>query len=258
MPFPEAKRVIYKQNTLDNVICQLRFPPNLTIDLEVPAGFQEAIREDYPIYEETTEFQQEISLQLKGEILNPMSKVSTNKNHLFTSEDGVWKINLTRTFISISCSKYTRWEEFIARFEKPLKTLQEIYSPPFFTRLGLRYINVFCRSKLGLNEVDWSELIQPQFLGFLASDIKSHVSEFSNACEVKLSDDISSARIITTMVNNKQGERCFMVDSDFYTPSKVDTQEVFKKLDFIHKRSTNSIRTIITPILHQTMRPTEI
>lgn len=51
MPFPDVPRVIYEINPLDEVICQLRFPPVLKIDTEVPAGFQEQIRDDYPFYE---------------------------------------------------------------------------------------------------------------------------------------------------------------------------------------------------------------
>ena len=52
MPFPEVKRVIYKKNPLDRVICQLRFAPILKIDAEIPADFQEMIRADFPNYSE--------------------------------------------------------------------------------------------------------------------------------------------------------------------------------------------------------------
>ena len=46
MPFPVTKRIIYKKNPLVEVICQLRFPPILSIDTEIPARFQGAIKKN--------------------------------------------------------------------------------------------------------------------------------------------------------------------------------------------------------------------
>ena len=51
MAFPEAPRVLYELNPLHEVICQLRFPPVLRIETEVPSGFQERIRASFPYYE---------------------------------------------------------------------------------------------------------------------------------------------------------------------------------------------------------------
>jgi uncharacterized protein (TIGR04255 family) len=56
MAFPEAPRVIYEKNPLDEVLCQLRFPTVLKIDAEPPAAFQELIRADYPFYERKPTF----------------------------------------------------------------------------------------------------------------------------------------------------------------------------------------------------------
>ena len=55
MLFPDAKRTIYKNNVLEQVICQLRFPTILKIDTEVPSRFQEVIRHRFPIYKQTNE-----------------------------------------------------------------------------------------------------------------------------------------------------------------------------------------------------------
>ena len=48
--FSTEERCIYRKNQLNEVICQLRFPEILTIGVNVPAAFQEAIRDEYPQY----------------------------------------------------------------------------------------------------------------------------------------------------------------------------------------------------------------
>ena len=51
MPFPESKRVVYQQNPLVEVICQIRFPTILQIGSEEPTAFQNSVRAEYPLYE---------------------------------------------------------------------------------------------------------------------------------------------------------------------------------------------------------------
>ena len=53
--FSNDERVIYAKRQLVEVICQLRFPEILKIDVSEPADFQERIRRDYPQYEKKIE-----------------------------------------------------------------------------------------------------------------------------------------------------------------------------------------------------------
>jgi uncharacterized protein (TIGR04255 family) len=55
MPFPEIERIVYRNNPLTEVVCQLRFPPILSIESELPVKFQDAIREMYPSFQEKVE-----------------------------------------------------------------------------------------------------------------------------------------------------------------------------------------------------------
>ena len=68
MTFPEVERIIYDNNPLDRVICQIRFPPILRIESELPTNFQEQIRRDFPEYEEKLDHQ----LKLHG-VLNTIN-----------------------------------------------------------------------------------------------------------------------------------------------------------------------------------------
>jgi uncharacterized protein (TIGR04255 family) len=262
MPFPMVERVIYNKNPLDSVICQLRFPPILRIETDILSKFQEVVFDWFPIYQENTEFQQEISagidIQFPDRIMNPISKVTSNKNHSFVSVDGNWTINLTRTFISIKTTKYIRWEDFWSKFEMPLDFFIKEYKPPFFTRLGLRYIDVFCRSGLGLDGIEWRDLINTPYLGLLSSgieDVRKNVRESRNINEIKLEDDISRLKITTALVRSIDQEECFLVDSDFYTPRRVTVNEINQAIIFLHERSTRLIRNVIKDRLHYAMEP---
>ena len=46
----DQQRCIYDMNPLAEVICQLRFPEILSIQANIPANFQEAIRHIFPKY----------------------------------------------------------------------------------------------------------------------------------------------------------------------------------------------------------------
>lgn len=48
MLFSEDEACTYAKNPLLEVICQLRFPPILSINENTPAEFQEAVRDMFP------------------------------------------------------------------------------------------------------------------------------------------------------------------------------------------------------------------
>src|SRR5688572_28624795 len=102
MPFPEARRSLYKNNPIELVVCQLRFPPILRIDAELPVAFQDKVRTTFPDFGESSEFRIDVPTgvgdQIPPEILRQVIQSSAIKNYEFTSADGQWKINLTRTF----------------------------------------------------------------------------------------------------------------------------------------------------------------
>lgn len=264
MPFPEVKRVIYKKNPLDRVICQLRFPPILKIDAEIPAEFQDRVRKDFPNYSEATELRVEPSPGIKGELptelLSKVLQSTSTKNYKFSSEDGEWEINLTRTFIALTANKYERWEKFREKIEILSKALIEIYSPAHFSRIGLRYIDVIQRSSLGLNAVNWKQLFQPYILGVLgAAEISDFVRNAESRYEIGLSDGESTVRMITKLVEDEEnGEIRYMIDSDFFNTKKTPINETMGRLDYFNKRASRLIQWCITDRLHKSLEPQEV
>ena len=262
MPFPERKRIIYKKNPLERVICQLRFPPILKIETEIPAAFQEKIRRDFPNFLEKSEWKVEVPLSVPGQLASEMPGQllqSAGKNFEFSSENEEWNVNLTRTFIALTSLKYTRWEKFKEKLSIPITAFLEIYSPDYFSRLGLRYIDIIKRSDLGLDGVSWNELLQPYILGLLATqDVGPNVEGYESKNEIHLEDGKSTVRIITKLVEMDKGEVCFVIDSDFFTTTRIETNEAISKLDYFNTRGSRLLQWCITERLHNAMEPEAI
>ena len=152
MLFSEYARYQYVRSPLVEVICQLRFPAILTINTKEPAEFQEAVRHDFPRYAARKE---QLPPKVTG-LGTPNPKLEQQPavvNHSFVSADGLWKINLTKDFIALSTLRYTQWEDFALRLDKPLAQFIQVYEPAFFERVGLRYVNAVSRKALGLTDL---------------------------------------------------------------------------------------------------------
>ena len=161
--FSQEPRCLYRKNQIGEVICQLRFPEILTIGANVPVAFQEAIRSDYPQYSARQEAPPPKISGAPGNLTleNPPSTV----NYQFVSADGVWRVNLTSTFISLACSRYTSWEEFAKKLDKPLVAFIKTYKPAYFERVGLRYLNFISRKDLNLEGTPFRDLFNAMYIG---------------------------------------------------------------------------------------------
>lgn len=262
MPFPNSPRVIYSKNPLVEVICQLRFPSILRIDSEVPSKFQEKIRHQYPLFEETPI--KELKLELPPELIQAfkevISPVKTGKiAYDFLSPDKTWKVGLTREFIALSTNKYERWEEFKAYLEEPLSALINVYSPAFFTRVGLRYRDVICRSALGLpTDYPWSELLKPHIAGELTSPtLADCVFGVAKKIQVRLSEN-AEVLIQHGFVQHPEGETCYLIDSDFSISAQTEVTDVIPTLDLFNRQTRDFFRWCITDQLHRAMEPRPI
>ena len=261
MPFAESKSTIYKKTVLNQVICQLKFPPILRIDAELPVDFQEHVNKGFPNYTEKTNLSLEWSLRVKEPIPSQsdtwVPRTDSMKNHEFSTEDGQWKINLARSFLAFSTDSYSVWEDFKKRLEIPLKALIHVYSLSHFSRIGLRYKNVIQRSALGLDGVDWSELLKPQMLGILAdSETSRFVRDLQSVCEITLPDIDSSVRVSTRLTRDRErDEICYVIDSDFFNAQKTSIDEALSGFDDFNQHASRLFQWCITERLHKSMEP---
>lgn len=260
--YSQEPRCLYLNNQLGDVICQLRFPEILSIGANIPVAFQDAIRDEYPQY---TALQETPAPKLTGapgsfKVENQPATV----NYQFVSEDGVWRINLTSRFISLACARYTSWEEFARKLDKPLVAFIQIYKPAYFERVGLRYLNFFSRGALGLNNVPFSELINPIYLGPLADEEVSEAQ--SGRCTVEAELNLKAGcrlKLHTGPGMIKRGgqpdqELKFIFDQDLFLPGKVPVNMTTGALSTLHSQAYSIFRGAITDTLHDAMVPTSI
>jgi len=259
----------YNRNPLINVICQVRFPPILTISETLPAAFQDELRHQYPQFKSLTEqqfhfnFEQDQSGTFSASAID---QTDTAKNYHFASADGVWGVNLTNTFLAVSTSHYSSWEEFMGRVQKIVTVFNRLYSPAFFERVGLRYINAIQRTRLNLPPATpWTKLICPFALGFLSEDtIRDKVSGFNSITEIT-NDNGVITRIVTALgqvKNNTQAEQyvpeiSFIIDTDSFS-GKVNNVSESINLEKLHQTATEIFQSVITKELHTAMEPMPI
>ncbi len=256
------QRYIYKRNQLANVICQLRFPDILSINHEEPAKFQEAIREEFPIYAAQREQNPPKITGAPGnlKIETPPATI----NYQFSSVDGAWKVNLTKNFISLSCSKYECWEDFARRLDSPLAAFIQIYKPACFQRIGLRYINIISKEALELSHVPFRDMIAPEYTGILAFDSvnESAVNRCSFDTELALPGGCvakihaGTGRVSRNGIADKEIK--FIFDQDLYMSGNIPVNYSAGSLQTLHSQAYPIFRGAITELLHEAMEPQSI
>lgn len=255
MNLPEAPRVIYERNPLTEVISQVRFPSILRIEAELPAGFQDRIRQQLPVYKEAASELLPAGLVLPAEFADLMKNAGTRRERSFGSEDGRWTVTLAKDFLALTTAKYSRWEDFRGYLDGALNALQAEYQPAYFSRIGLRYRNVIRRSQLGLDGVGWDVLLRNHLAGELtAPEIAPHVESAVRQTVVRLSqyDGKVGLRHGLTAEN---GEACYFVDNDFYRDTRTDVADVATILQFFSRQAHFLFRWCIDEQLHDAMGP---
>lgn len=253
MVFPDSLRVIYEKNTLETVICQLRFPPILRIESEIPADFQDRIRAAYPLFKEkrTPDFPGEFPPEIARLIASESSA-----NYEFMSDNENWSVSLTSDFLALTAKRYERWEDFKENLRVPRESLLEIYRPAFFSRIGLRYRNVISRSSLGLADTDWSELLNPRILGELSEPFLSPRIKNSGHEVVVDLDENARVRIRHGMARKREGsEILYLIDADYFTEKRTEVNDAINTLDRFNRESGRLFRWCITNRLHEAMVP---
>jgi uncharacterized protein (TIGR04255 family) len=254
--FPHSDRVVYANNPLAEVICQLRFPTVLKVESDIPADFQERIRHRFPIYEAD---EKEILPGLPEEFKKAVGDKITRKQHQFRTEANDSSIFLSREAIGISTTHYERWELFKADIDLALSAATEIYRPSYFSRIGLRYRNLIDREAWGLAEEPWCALLRPEIAGELClTEWAEGAEEVSRAIRARMNEEGDHVLLQHGIALDAEDERQgYLVDFDYYYSEKVEIKDADEIIERLHSHSGKAFRWAITDALHRALGPSE-
>lgn len=255
--FSKEERRHLSNHQLGEVICQLRFPEILMIGEKVPAAFQEMIRDEFPQYSVRKDTPAPKITGAPGNFT--LENTPATVNYQFVSADGVWRVNLTSTFISLACNRYNSWEDFAKKLDKPLAAFIQVYKPAFFQRIGLRYLNFISRNKLGLEGTPFSDLIQPPYLGILAEPDVAEATVARSAVDTELSIaggcrvKIHAGPGLIKKNGQQNQEVHFIFDQDLYMGGNVPVNYSAGALETLHGQAWSIFRGAITETLFDAM-----
>lgn len=256
-------QTVYRKAPVHEVICQLRFPAILSINNTEPSDFQEAIRAQFPQYVRRQESAAPVISGLGG----PSPRVEQKPpvtNYNFVTEDNLWKLNLTQNFIALSTLHYSGWREFARVLDRPLAEFIRLYKPAYFERVGLRYINLVSRQKLGLTGSRWADLIVPAYVGPMADTDFPEDSFLSCSTDLQLKTDSSCvAKIHAGPGQIKTGgpdtpqdpEVKFILDLDLSMGGKMPCTLAAGALETLHIHAVRLFEGAVTDSLRQAMDP---
>lgn len=257
--FSSASRCVYQKNQLADVICQFRFPEILSIEATIPAAFQEEIRQEFPVYSVRRESAPPRLTGAPGQL--KLDTPAATNNYQFATADGVWRVNLTSKFISLACSRYSCWEGFAAKLDKPLAAFIRLYKPAYFERIGLRYLNFISRKSLELEDTPYRELISEKYLGLLGDEEVNDPMVSRSTVDAELAirggcrAKIHAGPGKVKMEGRNIDEVRFVFDQDLFMPGNIPVNLCAPSLSTLHAQAHSIFRDAITQRLHEAMEP---
>lgn len=186
LKLPDAPRPIYEDAPLALVVAEIRFPAVIDILHTDNLGrFQRAIRKDYPIAQESENFELEIEIAQKTEVRSR----NLPRKVMFTDQSQDWKVILGEGSLALQSRAYRHFEQFRERLEKLVEAVEPLVSPSFMTRVGLRYIDEF-RPLAPHAEV----VIREELLGLLAP---GPLQSFAKTCVQQATLEVDEYNKIT-------------------------------------------------------------
>lgn len=161
---PPPARVALPSAPLVSVLCQVRFTEIAKIvRKDFIADFQEEIRREYPIQEQSVDR----VLELKQDGQAFQAETQEAPRWQFFDIEKIWRITLTTSFITLETKKYQSRQNFVKRLERVLTALKRTIEPTHRTRIGIRYVD-----RVENDELEKIALfINPQLIGFADSPL---------------------------------------------------------------------------------------
>lgn len=215
----------YKRSFLRQVSCEFRFPTLLELgDDRPPASFVSSLRKEYPTLERANELTLGVGVGTTG----------TSHSHIFKSARQDWVVSLKTSSFSVEALSYSGFDEFKARAARVIAAASKIIDSDFFTRVGLRYINV-----LNVSDKDITRWINPDLVAATSQDKFIGVQSFTGKIQLGAPDggcSLNHGAHPAIKSPNGPIEIDYVLDIDSWR-NVVTTEDVSAAIDAVHSQA---------------------
>lgn len=243
MRFPKVEDVPLGKPPLTEVICQVRFPPILSIGRGQPVEFQEAIRKRFPEVEE----EQNLQVRVTAGVGPPASSAEiSGRSFHFRTPDGGTLVSLTADAYAISTSQYTAWDDFAKDLELVHGAAMATYALPYAKRVGLRYVNQLDAQRTGCESFDdLKAFLRPELAGLMATDAWDRPEEL--VWQVILSND-GGRLLLRIAARATDGQPPFiLLDFDYFEEGQIPLGDLAERCDRYHDVIYRAFRWAFRP-----------
>lgn len=216
----------YKRNFLRQAVCELRFPTLMELGgSRPPAAFVSALRKEYP------------HLELANEVTFGIGAggAESNHTHIFRSSKLKWSVSLKQNAVTVETSNYSEYADLKQRVLYVVKAARSVIDSDFFTRVGLRYINVIeCGS-----DDPVSGWVNPDLIAPMHNENFTGISEYAGRLSLLAADGGCLLQHGLQLVNTGRSKPLkpeYVVDIDAYR-NEVDVEHVEMAIDIMHAQA---------------------
>ncbi|WP_110946538.1 TIGR04255 family protein [Pseudomonas bohemica] len=270
MKISPTPRVVYANNPLAEVVCQIRFQR-----IELAASALEELERDlngrgYSHRHDEQSFNVVLEPGQDGSPSIP-KMVQGDSIHHFSHPDGSAKVSISPEFIAYTVTNYRSWDDYLPGLLTAVTELNAQIGTLGVVRIGLRYRDVIERSVLGLDGTPWHELINPFMLGPLADNALCEAGGVDeDAFESQVSQSLMrlegcSLLLQTSLLTSvTDASKAFLIDADFFHEMDINeecgnaaqsSKELVTLLEMLHSNAGALFRRAITEKLHNALSP---
>ena len=224
----------FSRNFLKQAVCELRFPTLMELgEQRPPASFVKALRKDYPHLDMNNEFKLGIGSAQAG----------SSNIHILRSLKGNWSISLKENALTVETTNYTGFEHLRARILQAVEATKGFIDSDFFTRIGLRYINL-----LRSENDDVTNWINPVLIEPIASEKFTGINDFGGRIQLLAPDGgciFQHGIQLTTAKPDNAPDVEYMIDIDTYR-TEVSLANTAAAIDVMHHQAFDLFDWAIT------------
>jgi len=214
----------YKRNFLKQAVCEFRFPTLMELgEQRPPASFVKSLRKSYP----HLELNNEVTLGLGA------GNAGSSNIHIFRSAKFNWNVTLKQNALTIETNSYTGFNNLRERVMQVVEAAEKVIDSDFFTRIGLRYINV-----VSSGDDDVTDWINPLLVSPLMSSSFTGINDFGGKMQLMAEDGgcLLQHGIQFSNVAASTPKPDYVVDIDTYR-TEVSLNDVGAAIDIMHRQA---------------------